>query len=68
MSKQRSYKWKGGSFRDITTFVIAAEGAEREVRYFEDLAANRRRIQVKVLGASLDTLSRTLPAIIRFIW
>ena len=57
MSKRRSYKRRGGEFRDITTFIIATEGAKREVQYFEALAAGQRRVKVRVIGAGDQNLS-----------
>ena len=49
MSKGRSYKKTKGEFRDTTRFVIAVEGAKREVQYFETLVDGQRRIKVKVV-------------------
>jgi hypothetical protein len=50
MSKGRSYK-RGGTFRDSRRFLIFTEGAKREVRYFEAVGVDERRISVLVFGA-----------------
>lgn len=51
MSKGRSYK-RGGSFRDSRRFLIFTEGAKREVRYFEAVGVDERRVSVLVFGAN----------------
>jgi hypothetical protein len=54
MSKRRSYK-RGGAFRDSRRFLIFTEGAKREVRYFEAIGVDERRISVLVFGADRQT-------------
>jgi|AntRauTorckE5430_2_1112549.scaffolds.fasta_scaffold02014_6 hypothetical protein len=50
MSKGRSYK-RGGVFRDSRRFLIFTEGAKREVRYFEAVGVDERRVSVLIFGA-----------------
>lgn len=58
--QNRSYK-KGEPFRDSRLFVIATEGAKREVSYFEYLVRENQRIKVKVLSPGGSEENKSSP-------
>lgn len=62
MSPKRAFSSRSrpSGFRDSRLIIIAAEGAETEKKYFEDLASqyeNRRRVHVEVLARSTQASS-----------
>ena len=57
MRRNRGYKKEQGRYRDARKFILAVEGEQREVDYFQALAEDQTRIDLTVLGPDERHLS-----------